>query len=95
MKKLLTALYDTFYQPPRLPELQQKVDDCRQQRHETLDISSRRLVLRIVDAKDEMADIISVDSFICGFQLAWQMAEELRNYGCDAFEYDESGDQSD
>ena len=37
-------------------------------------------MLRIIDAKDHIAAERSVDSFICGFRLAWGMANELNHY---------------
>ena len=46
----------------------------------TLDKPERRLVLRIIDAKDRMAEDTSVDSFISGFELALKLSMELNNY---------------
>ena len=40
----------------------------------------RKLVLRIIDAQNLMIEQRSVDSFICGFRLAWEMANELNHY---------------
>ena len=40
----------------------------------------RRLVPRLIDAEDLLAEKTSVDSFICGFRLAWRLANELNNY---------------
>ena len=37
-------------------------------------------MLQIIDCKDQIAENLSIDSFICGFQLAWQMANELNTY---------------
>lgn len=45
-----------------------------------LDKSERRLVLQIIDAKDRIAEDTSLDSFISGFALAWQLSAELNNY---------------
>jgi hypothetical protein len=42
--------------------------------------AERKLVLRIVDDLNMMATDLSLDSFICGFKLAWQMANELNSY---------------
>ena len=38
------------------------------------------MVLWIIDAQNLMIEQRSVDSFICGFRLAWEMANELNHY---------------
>ena len=38
------------------------------------------MVLRLIDAKDRLAEELSMDSFVCGFRLAWQLANELISY---------------
>lgn len=80
MNEILTALYDSFY------TLLQATDTCAEIRaiHEQLilklDKPERRLVLRLIDAKDHLAEEMSMDSFICGFRLAWRLANELNSY---------------
>ncbi|MDE6281842.1 MAG: hypothetical protein K2M15_08685 [Oscillospiraceae bacterium] len=37
-------------------------------------------MLRLIDAKDHLAEDTSIDSFVCGFRLAWQLANELNNH---------------
>ncbi len=37
-------------------------------------------MLRIIDAKDRSAELLSIDSFICGFELACKLAAELDHY---------------
>ena len=38
------------------------------------------MVLRIIDAKDKIAEAQSLDSFLCGFHLAWRLSQELEHY---------------
>ena len=45
-----------------------------------LSLGAPYLVLRIIDAQNLMIEQRSVDSFICGFRLAWEMANELNHY---------------
>ena len=78
--KLLNDLYDHFYTPPELPAQKQEIEECHQVLITTLDKPERRLVLRIIDAKDRMVEDTSVDSFISGFELAWKLSMELNNY---------------
>lgn len=77
---MFKALYDVFYSP--LPETEQKqeIESCHQQLIEALDKPNRRLVLRIIDAKDQIAEDASLDSFIAGFLLAWQLEHEIHIY---------------
>lgn len=37
-------------------------------------------MLQIIDAQNLMIEQRSVDSFICGLRLAWEMANELNYY---------------
>lgn len=80
MKGILKALYDAFYNPISEMELKQEVEVCHQRLIKTLDKASRRLVLQIIDAKDRITGDISVDSFIAGFTLAWQLGNEINDY---------------
>ena len=80
MKELLKALYDTFYKPLPETKLKQEVEDCHQKLTEALDKPNRRLVLQIIDAKDHIREDISIDSFISGFILAWQLGNEISVY---------------
>lgn len=78
--ELLKALYDCFYTPPELTPPKQEVEQCHQALIEVLRKPERRLVLQIIDAKDRIAEDMSIDSFISGFELAWQLSAELNHY---------------
>ena len=80
MNELLKALYDNFYEPLPETELRKEIEDCHQQLIETLDKPERRLMLQIIDAKDQIAEDKSIDSFIAGFRLAWRLSNELNMY---------------
>ena len=104
MNKLLKALYDDFYEPLPETELKKEIEDCHQKLIAALDKPERRLVLQIIDAKDQIAEDRSIDSFIAGFRLAWRLSNELNMYektrpmlkpgemvaGMDAFIHDEN-----
>ena len=45
-----------------------------------LPAEQRKLVLRIVDDLTMRTSEESQDSFLCGFKLAWQLANELNHY---------------
>ena len=80
MNKLLKKLYDCFYIPPELPAQKQEIEECHQALINVLDKPERRLVLQIIDAKDRIVEDTSIDSFISGFALAWQLSAELNQY---------------
>ena len=80
MNETLRLLYDKFYTPLPMVESEQEVETCHRQLIERLDKSERKLVLQIIDAQNLMIEQRSVDSFICGFRLAWEMANELNHF---------------
>ena len=81
MNDLLKALYDTFYKPPKMTETLSEIKSIHQQLVEQLDKPARRLVLKLVDDEEKVADDLSLDSFIAGFQLAWQLSAEVNYRG--------------
>ena len=80
MNKLLKDLYDCFYFPPELPAQKQEIEECHQALIEVLEKPERRLVLQIIDIKGRIVEDTSIDSFISGFELAWQLSMELNQY---------------
>lgn len=80
MNKILTALYNSFYTPPQSADTRTEIETIHRQLILKLDKPERRLVLRLIDAKDNLAEEMSMDSFVCGFQLAWRLASELSSY---------------
>ena len=80
MNKLLKDIYDCFYTPPEFSEQKQEVEECHQTLIQVLEKPERRLVLQIIDAKDRIVEDTSIDSFISGFELAWQLSMELNQY---------------
>lgn len=80
MNELLKDLYDCFYTPLELPEQKQEIEECHQALIEVLEKPERRLVLQIIDIKGRIVEDTSIDSFISGFELAWQLSMELNQY---------------
>lgn len=71
--KLLKELYDHFYTPPAQTEQKQEIENCHRALIEVLEKPERKLVLRNIDGKDQIAEDLSIDSFISGFELAWRI----------------------
>ena len=80
MNKTLTALYDSFYTPPQSADTRTEIEAIHRQLIPKLDKPERRLVLRPIDAKNHLAEEMPMDSFVCGFRLAWRLANELNSY---------------
>ena len=80
MNKLLKDLYDCFYTPPELAATKREIEECHRALIEALGKPERRLVLKIIDAKDHISEETSIDSFIAGFELAWKLSVELNHY---------------
>ena len=80
MNELMKALYDSFYEKLLATQLKAEVERCHQELIEKLEKPERRLVLQIIDCKDQITEDLSIDSFIAGFRLAWKLSQELNIY---------------
>ena len=80
MYDTLKLLYERFYTPLPLEAAEQEIDDCHRQLIDRLEKPERKLVLRIIDTQNLMAEERSIDSFLCGFKLAWELSNELNHY---------------
>ena len=80
MNEMLKALYDSFYEKLSATQLKVEVERCHQELIEKLDKPERKLILQIINCKDQIAEDLSIDSFIAGFRLAWKLSLELNIY---------------
>ena len=80
MNEMLKALYDGFYEKLPAMQLKAEIERCHQELIEKLGKPERRLVLQIIDCKDQIAEDLSIDSFIAGFRLAMRLSQELNMY---------------
>ena len=83
MNDALKELYIRFYTPLPIAKAEQEIEDCHKQLIERLEKPERKLVLRIMDNQSLIAEERSMDSFFCGFQLAWKLAYELNHFEMD------------
>jgi hypothetical protein len=79
MDKILETLYDHFYEKPKLAALQASVEANHDLLRERLGKPERKLVLRLIDDENMIANTLSLDSFLCGFELAWRLTNELNH----------------
>ena len=80
MNETLKLLYDRFYTPLPLTEYELEVETCHHQLIERLEKPERKLVLQIIDTQNHIIEERALDSFLCGFSLAWELANELDHY---------------
>lgn len=78
-----TSMTRQNYAPYLAPR--QEVDECHKALIDILEKPERKLALQIIDAKDRIAEDTSIDSFIAGFELAWELSMELNNYKNERF----------
>ena len=83
MNDTLKLLYDRFYIALPMAEAEQEVETCHRQLIERLEKPERKLVLRIMDAQNLITEGRSLDSFLCGFKLAWELVYELNHFKTD------------
>ena len=80
MNNILQSLYYRFYTPLPMTEDRQEIEQYHRMLIERLDKPERKLVLRIIDTQNHIIGERSLDSFLCGFRLAWELAGELNHY---------------
>ena len=80
MNDLLKVLYDSFYEKLPATQLKAEIERCHQELIDKLEKPERKLVLQIIDCKDQIAEDLSIDSFIAGFRLAWKLSQEVNIY---------------
>ena len=83
MNDTLKQLYNRFYTPLSMAECEQEIEDCHRQLIERLEKPERKLVLQIMDAQNLITEKPSLDIFLCGFKLAWELAYELNHFEMD------------
>ncbi|MEQ2443173.1 DUF6809 family protein [Pseudoflavonifractor sp. CLA-AP-H29] len=83
MNDTLNQLYNRFYTPLSMAECEQEIEDCHRRLIGRLEKPERKLVLQIMDAQNLITEERSLDSFLCGFKLAWELAYELNHFEMD------------
>lgn len=78
MNNILIALYDHFFRQPENTPQEEIIKSNHRISRQRLSSRNRKPVLRIMDNKDMNCSDVALDSFICGFQLAWQIANQIQ-----------------
>ena len=89
MNDYMTALHQRFFQEPDFTELEEEIEQTRQEVRDCLDKLQRRKLMQLVDAQNLLREKTSLASFMAGFKLAWGIAEELEAAGLYSFDYEQ------
>lgn len=89
MNDYMTALHQRFYQEPDFSELEEEIEEARQEVRDCLDKMQRRNLMQLVDAQNLLREETSLASFTAGFKLAWGIAKELEADGLYSFPKEE------
>ena len=77
MYNYMAALHRQFFRGPDFTELEEDIEQTRQEVRDCLSKEEQRKLLRLVDIQSLLREEISLASFTAGFQLAWGIAKEL------------------
>ena len=77
MYHYMAALYKWFFQVPDFTELEEEIEQTRQEVRDYLGQPERRKLMQLVDAQNLLREKISLASFIAGFKLAQEIGKEL------------------
>ena len=86
MNDYMTALYQRFFQEPDFTELEEEIEQTRQEVRDCLSKEERRKLLQLVDLQNLLREETSLASFTAGFKLAWGIAKELETDGLYSFD---------
>ena len=89
MNDYMTALHQRFYREPDFSELEEEIEQTRQEVRDCLDKMQRRRLMHLVDTQNLLREETSLASFTAGFKLAWGIARELEAEGLYSFQKEE------
>ena len=89
MNDYMTALHQRFFREPDFSELEEEIEEARQEVRDCLDKMQRRRLMHLVDTQNLLREETSLASFTAGFKLAWGIAKELEADGLYSFDYEE------
>ena len=90
MYHYMAALYKWFFQVPDFTELEEEIEQTRQEVRDCLDKMQRRRLMHLVDSQNLLKEEISLASFTAGFKLAWRLSKEMEADGLYSFNEEET-----
>ena len=89
MNDYMRALHQRFFREPDVSELEEDIENTRQEVRDFLDKMQRRRLMHLVDTQNLLREETSQASFTAGFKLAWGIAKELEADGLYSFPKEE------
>ena len=89
MNDYMRALHQRFYRETDFSELEEDIENTRQEVRDFLDKLQRRRLMHLVDTQNLLREEISLASFTAGFKLAWGLSKELEADGLYSFQKEE------
>ena len=86
----MKALHQRFYREPDFSELEEDIENTRQEVRDCLDKLQRRRLMHLVDSQNLLKEEPSLASFTAGFKLAWGLSKELEADGLYSFDEEET-----
>ena len=90
MNDYMRALHQRFYREPDFSELEDDIENTRQEVRDYLNKMQRRRLMHLVDSQNLLKEEISLASFTAGFKLAWGLSKELEADGLYSFDQEET-----
>ena len=90
MNDYMRALHQRFFREPDVSELEEDIENTRQEVRDCLDKMQRRRLMHLVDTQNLLKEEISLASFTAGFKLAWGLSKELEVDGLYSFDEEET-----
>ena len=70
-ERLRESLHQRFYREPDFSEMEEDIENTRQEVRDCLDKLQRRKLMHLVDTQNLLREETSLASFTAGFKLAW------------------------
>ena len=90
MNDYMRALHQRFYREPDFSEMEEDIENTRQEVRDCLDKLQRRKLMHLVDTQNLLREKTSLASFTAGFKLAWGLSKELEADGLYSFDEEET-----
>ena len=86
----MKALHQRFYREPDFSEMEEDIENTRQEVRACLDKLQRRKLMHLVDTQNLLREETSLASFTAGFKLAWGLSKELEADGLYSLDEEET-----
>lgn len=81
MNDYMRALHQRFYREPDFSELEDDIENTRQEVRDYLNKIQRRRLMHLVDSQNLLKEETSLASFTAGFKLAWGLSKQRTGGG--------------